>query len=84
VDTKEQFLTEFARIAGQIARQKDPSYGANVMPYLEMYARLSSPQERRGFQDALESWLESADAATRQKAVTICLGFFVFRDEIGR
>ena len=80
--TKQDFLTEFDSLAKRIAKAKEPSYGAPVMPFLELYASLSAHEERRAFQDALEDLLVSSDAVERQRAVDICLGFFVFRDAI--
>lgn len=82
MNTKEEFLAEFSRIEREIHRTKDTSYGANVMPFLKLYASLPAFEARSAFQGALEDWLSSADSDTRQRAVTICLGFFVFRDAI--
>ncbi len=52
------------------------------MPYLELFAALTSPEERRAYQDALEDMLSSADSEQRHRAVTICLGFVVFQSAI--
>jgi hypothetical protein len=82
MNSKEEFLAEFLRIDRESRRIKDTSYGANVMPFLKLYASLSNLEGRRAFQDALEEWLGSTDSETRQKAVNICIGFFVFRDAI--
>ena len=82
MNSKEELLAEFARIDREIHRARDTSYGASVMPYLELYASLSSYEPRRAFQSALEAWLGAEDATTRSKAVNICLGFFVFREAI--
>ena len=50
------------------------------MPVLSLYKELSTFDERRAFQDALEKMLTDRDKEIRQFAVDICLGFFVFRD----
>jgi hypothetical protein len=55
-------------------------YGSKVMPVLSLYKELSTFDERRAFQDALEKMLTDRDKEIRQFAVDICLGFFVFRD----
>ncbi len=57
-------------------------YGDNVMPLLKMYAGLSAFEERRSFREALETMLADQDPKRREFAVTLCLGFFVFRDSI--
>jgi hypothetical protein len=48
---------------------------------MELY-RDAQPAERRSYQDALEMLLRSNDAQEREFAVSLCLGFFVFRDAI--
>lgn len=53
-------------------------YGSRVLPVLELYKELSTYQERRSFQDALEMLLQSKVKEERTFAVDICLGFFVF------
>jgi hypothetical protein len=37
MDTKEEFLPAFLRIERESSRTKDTSYGANVMPFLNLY-----------------------------------------------
>jgi len=63
-------------------RKAGPVYGDNVMPVLQAYRELSVPGERRAFQDALEGMLADSDPKVRSIAVTICLGFFVFRNVV--
>ena len=58
------------------------TYGSNVMPVLKIFKDLKSFEERKGFQDALEKMLEDEDPHIRRFAITICLGFFVFKDAI--
>lgn len=57
-------------------------YGANVLPVIQHYATLKDAAERKQFQDALEFMLESDNAEWRKYAVTLCLGFFAFRDAV--
>ncbi|MDP1624662.1 MAG: hypothetical protein Q8L64_02725 [bacterium] len=57
-------------------------YGSNVMPILRMYKDLSEYDERREFEDALEAFLTSGEEEKRRFAITICLGFLIFRDAI--
>ena len=59
-----------------------PGYGDNVVPTMELYKSLATSEERKLFQDALESLLADPDESIRKKAVTQCLGFFIFRDAI--
>jgi len=61
-------------------RKAGPVYGDNVMPTIEAYKSITEPSERRAFQDALEAMLTDDDKNIRSKAVTICLGFLVFRN----
>lgn len=63
-------------------RKAGPVYGDNVMPVIEVYKELSAPEEKRAFQDALEGMLADNDPKVRSIAVTICLGFFVFRNVV--
>jgi hypothetical protein len=80
--TKNDFVTEFEALSKAIAKTKDPSYGAPVMPFLTLFASLTAFEERMAFQEALEDMLASADADKRRRAVTICTGLVVFRDAI--
>lgn len=57
-------------------------YGDNVLPVMKLYASLQSQEERTSFQNALENLLAHEEKNIRDKAVTQCLGFFVFRDAI--
>jgi len=62
-------------------RNPAPDYGGNVIRSMEIY-RDAANCERRAYQDALEIMLRSEDAREREFGVTLCLGFFVFRDAI--
>jgi hypothetical protein len=55
-------------------------YGSKVMPALSLYKKLTSFDDRKAFQDALEKMLTAPEENIRRFAVDICLGFFVFRD----
>ena len=57
-----------------------PEYGGNVMPAIEIYRSLNTPAERRDYQAALELMLRHEKDDIREYGVTLCLGFFVFRD----
>jgi len=59
-------------------------YGEDVMPILETYQSLSESSEREAFRKTITAFLESADVEKREFAIDLCLGFFVFRDAIGR
>ena len=76
------FLLRLEKEQQKIGRLRDPSYGAAVMPVLEIYKRLTTFEDRRAFQDALEMLLTDEDQAKRSFAVDVCLGFFVFRDSL--
>lgn len=78
MQTKEEFTKEI------LALWKKPGaiYGDNVIPAMKLYASLNSAEERKLFQEALESLLAHQDEKIRGKAITQCLGFFVFRDAI--
>lgn len=72
---------------GQILKNKrighaNIPYGSNVMPLLEMYKNLSKYEERKAFEDALESMLTDRDEQKRRFAINVCLGFVIFRDAI--
>jgi len=55
-------------------------YGANVLPLIRHFSELQDPQERRAFQDAVEYMLQSNNVEWQKYAVTLCLGFLIFRD----
>jgi hypothetical protein len=64
---------------------KNPShfaYGSDVMPVLNLYKKLDSDEDRQAFGDALEKMLLSRDKKVRRFAVSICMGFFVFRNVV--
>jgi hypothetical protein len=65
-----------------IAAKKKPKtgYGGNVIPAMEIYAKLNSPEDRKAYQEALERMLSSKDLEVRRYGINLCLGFFVFRD----
>lgn len=71
---------EFRKSIMAVWRKAGPVYGDNVMPILKIYKDLSTTEERRAFQDALEGMLVDNDPKIRSIAVTVCLGFFVFRN----
>lgn len=57
-------------------------YGANVLPVLRHYSSIKDSDERKEFQNALEEMLVSEQEEIRKYGVTLCLGFFVFRDVV--
>jgi hypothetical protein len=57
-------------------------YGNNVLPVIKHYATLKDETERKQFQGALEFMLQSNNTEWRNYAVTLCLGFFAFRDAV--
>jgi hypothetical protein len=57
-----------------------PEYGGNVMPAIEMYRRLSTPEERRDYLAALELMLRHDKKDIREYGILLCLGFVVFKD----
>ena len=59
-------------------------YGEDVMPILDAYHNLTEFDERKSFRDAIVSFLEDPDDEKRDFAIELCLGFFQFRDAIGR
>jgi hypothetical protein len=72
----------FAKELLRVKLKPEPGYGGNVLPALQIFAGLSSFEERKAFQDALEDLLQSKIADDRRFAVTVCLGFLVFRDTL--
>lgn len=78
MNTKQKYIDEFLRLW----KKQGKDYGDNVLPVMKLYASLTSPEERKSFQDALENLLSHKDENIRKMAVTQCLGFFVFRDAI--
>ncbi len=57
-------------------------YGSSVMPILEEYKKLNDYEARLAFKNALEKMLRDESEDLRSFGVTICLGFYVFRDAI--
>jgi hypothetical protein len=78
--TTDDFLNEI--LALKTKTVQDTAYGANVVPIIELYKALSTYEERKAFQDALERMLCDKNQEVRSYAVNICLGFFVFRDAV--
>lgn len=78
----QSLLSCILKIRERVRIDRDTSYGANVLPVLELYKGLTSFEERKAFQDALEKMLSDPDKEIRRYAVTVCLGFFVFRDVV--
>lgn len=80
------FLAEFEKRLKFNKRHahSNMGYGGTVMPILNLYASLSSAEERDAFEAALIRWLTAENDEQQEFAVNICLGFFRFRDAIGR
>lgn len=78
--TTSNFIEEILRTK----LKPEPGYGGNVLPAIKIYAELDNFEERKAFQDALETMLKSSDEDICGFAVNVCLGFFVFRDVIKR
>jgi len=79
--TKEQLLTEILATRADAAEGYS-EYGSRVLPAMRIYKALATYEERKAFQDALESLLTSSKKDDRAFAVDLCLGFFVFRDAL--
>ena len=77
-DLVEKYCTEILKLW----RAPEPDYGGNVLPVMRFYKGLTTYEERRAFQDAMESLLADSSEEVRSKALNQCLGFFVFRDAI--
>ncbi len=57
-------------------------YGSNIMPILEKYKDIKNYEDRKFFQDALENLLKDKSEDIRSFGVSVCLGFYIFRDSI--
>ena len=55
--TKEDFIVEILNRW----KKPEPDYGGNVIPAMKLYASLSTPEERRCYQGALEVLLRDED-----------------------
>lgn len=80
----EYFTKEIEKQRKKFERFKPANivYGSNVMPVLRMYKELSTSEERDFFIKSLDNLLADSDAEKRRFAIDICLGFFIFRNEI--
>jgi hypothetical protein len=76
--TPEFFVREILRLK----KSAGPGYGDNVLPAMRFYKGLESPTDRKAFMEALELLLLDSDKENRSYGVTLCLGFFVFRDVV--
>ena len=76
--TSEFFVNEILRLR----KNAGPGYGDNVLPAMKLYKSLDSPADRKAFHDALELLLSDSDKDKRSYGVTLCLGFFVFREVV--
>ena len=72
-------LKYFRNLIIESQKQTTPEYGGNVMLAIQQFKNLKNTDEIRAYQDAIESMLEDNDPKIRKYAVTLCLGFFVFR-----
>lgn len=59
-------------------------YAGQVLSAAEIYSRLTTHDEVRAYQQALERMLMSQDEKIRRHGVTVCLGFYAFYDVIPR
>lgn len=84
--TKEYFEKAFQKQMKFIKRfrRSNIGYGEDVMPILELYANLTTYDERMFFTKTLEDFLSSSDKEKRNFAINVCLGFFIFQDAIGK
>ena len=76
--TKDQLQNEILRLRSTAGSD----YGDNVIPAIRLYLSLLNFEDRRTFTEILNDWLRSEDMALREYAVTLCLGFVVFRDVV--
>ena len=76
--TPEFFVNEILRLR----KNAGPGYGDNVLPAIRLYKTLESPADTKAFQDALELLISDNNKEKKSYGVTLCLGFFVFRDVV--
>lgn len=57
-------------------------YGSSVMPVLKLYKDLQTPEERNAYYEGLKLMLNDSSEEIRNYGISICLGFFVFRNQI--
>jgi hypothetical protein len=79
---QEQIKKILAIRDASLKRAGNFDYGANVVPVMEHYVALKEPSERQSFLATLEAMLRSEDEKQRESAVTLCLGFVVFRNAV--
>lgn len=86
IKNKEFFLREFEKQIKFNRRfaHSNIGYGGNVMPVLELFAGLADYEEIMSYKDALGELLTHSDKDKRNFAIDVCLGFFIFKDAIGR
>ena len=72
----------FRALILELQKKTTPEYGGNVILAMEEFKKLKNTNEIRAYQDALESMLGDSDPNIREYAVTLCLGFFVFRNAL--
>jgi hypothetical protein len=72
----------YERLLEAKRKPDEKDYGGAVLPAFRVYSSLRTHEDVRAYQDAIERMLTSEDADLRKWAVTLCLGFFVFRDVI--
>jgi len=75
------FVSEILKINRETKELKNIC-GVHIIPVIELYRNLTTYEEKRAFQDAIERLLVDSDEDIRSYGVDICLGFFVFRDSI--
>lgn len=58
----------------------EPGYGGNVLPAMDIYAKLTNPEERTSYLAAVKHMLRSPEEDVRDFAVSLCVGFFALGD----
>jgi len=74
--TTADFVKEILRLR----KTAGPGYGDNVIPAISLFESLGSYELRMAYLGALEKLLTPTDPEIRKYAVTLCVGFVVFRD----
>ena len=75
--TKDDFLKEI------LLSRKDAIpglYGSNVLPAIQIFRDIKNREEYKAYHDAIKELLEGNDKKNRDFAISLCLGFIIFKD----
>jgi hypothetical protein len=73
---------DFVRELEQARKKPDPDFGGVVFPAARVFSTVAADAELSAFKEAMQRLLASQDGTTRDWAVSVCVGFVYFANNI--